>query len=293
MQIQLRSGMTLLEVIMATAIFSTAVVMALEFMASSRKFVDGSVSRENLRLEGRNVLNALATDIGNSAWFLEYIDDRSELLSGDDRDLRYYPYVQVQQTGLLGERFRAHHRSSSDVLVEDDFSAHDYPRAHTLPSQELIFLKVAKGADGETPQTVDYSMVNFNEAAVPMEDYYLGEKAASLELTDLGSGQINAALTWEKQASTGDMREYSYVVVPAQGGNGKGQLERRYHHRSDIINGTGTTVTDSVLSRNVDELLIETYRTTTGLSVDQIRITVYMSRVDESDILILTRQVLP
>ena len=278
-----RSGMTMLEMIVAVAIFSTAVVVALEFMASSRRFVDGSVSRENLRLEGRRILSALATDIGNSAWFLEYVEDKSTLLAGDDRDLRYYPYVHIQQAGLRGSRFQAHHRSDDMVLSSDDFSEYDFPLPHTLPSQELVFLKVAKGTDGETPQQLSYSMVNFNEPAIPMEDYYLGERAASLALTDLGSGQINADLTWEKQASSGAMREYSYVVVPADSGGGRGQLERRYHHRSDITNGSGSTVTDRVLSRNVDRLLVDTYRTTTGLSVDQIRITVYMSRVDERD----------
>ena len=282
-----RTGMTILEMMIAVAIFATAVVMAFEFMASSKRFVDGSASRENLRLEGRNILSAIAADIGNSAWFLETVDDRAELLEADDRDLRYYPYVQVQREDLRGERFQAHHRDDDEIVALEDFAGNDYPASHLLPSQEIIFLKVSKGLDGETPREVNSAMVNFNEPALPMEDYWLGEVATSMSMTEAaaGAGEIDAALTWEKQASSGDMREYSYVVVPSEGGRGIGQLERRYHHRSDANNGAGEIVTDRVLSRYVDRIVFDTYRTTTGLAVDQIRLTVYLSREDEAGVL--------
>ncbi len=95
-------------------------------------------------------------------------------------------------------------------------------------------------------------------------------------------------MQWESSVAaptTAQLREYSYVVVPNVA-TGRAQLERRFRNGSDNTNAPPLVQLDAVLSTNVDRLVVNTYRTDATLGVDQIRITIYLSRALDDGTLI-------
>jgi len=289
-----RRGFSLIEMVFVLALFSGLMAALLGSLGGVGAFVDQEEATNDLALEGRKVVEQMVKDLGNSAWYIPIdldgdggarapigtdVNDLDVLLNaGLDRKLRYYPYIQVQSDTGRGERFTAHHRLASAV-VDPVSLPPTLPLSHRASSQEVIFLKVRTAPTAASPAALAPARINFNTeplTAAVFSATRAGVASDSMLATTSGGVVNDVPLAWESHLAApdntnpDDLREYSYVVVP--NAKGKGQLERRYR------NGTGAVVTDQVLSLNIDRLVVDTYRTATGLNVNQVRITVYLSK---------------
>lgn len=170
-------GMSLIEVVIAMAIFMTVMVAALESMTASQSLSALGEAQDELTTEGMRVLDEISLDLTSSGWLLPCATgssapvapaDSSFTVAGDDRKIRYYPYVQIQETaaGLdqgLGELFTHTWRSASlaGPVIPAEVAPFlrglpadrtrlftldhrdDYQASYFARSQELIFLKAS------------------------------------------------------------------------------------------------------------------------------------------------------
>ncbi len=296
----MRRAFTLIELVFAMALFAVLMSAALQCFGGASRYVDQESSQNDMLLEGRRVMATIVADLGNSAWYIPADADATngvrsplgpDLIEFDhlkdpdwDRRLRYYPYVNVQTASGRGIQFPDHDRAAADVPDTGAFPP-TLPVDHRDLSQELIFLKVRSGAAAPTPAQVQPTRVNFNDRIRPMSFYRAGRSGVDVGsvIATFSPGPISTAvvtdipLAWESHLDTpstatpDDLREYSYVVTP-NAATGKGQLERRYR------NGGAAMAIDRVISANVDRIVFDTYRTTAGLGVNQVRVVVYLSR---------------
>ena len=128
--------------------------------------------------------------------------------------------------------------------------------------------------------------MNLNQLGVPFTDYYKAPQVDTMILQLLGTGgamEVEDALLSFQMDTDLNVREYSYVVVPK---NGRHALIRRYAHRSPNGYYTSKPVDDGVaISEYVDRIVVDSVRTNPGLSADQLRITLYMSRMTSQGVL--------
>jgi len=302
-----RHGMTMLELLVATAIFAIVMALVIEALTSVRHFSKASSSFESLLEESDRLMGIIIGDLANSAWFVNPGTDLSELATDEDYDrqqARYYPYVVIQDYssdfGLDGmpnksssHWYHGFLRDQADLVRPSHLNAvkDAIPPAHQLPSQELIFLKVANGATVSDPIDHEDEWINFNIDAVPLEDYNdpsVLPHAENLMVVAAGTeGVTDVPLNWEtytggqpwaadldgdgiNDPDPDEMREFSYCLVPDAVTGAR--LERRFR------NGAASAVeVDAVLSRNVDRFAIDTYRTSADLAVNQVRIRLWLS----------------
>ena len=303
----MRRAVTLLELTISMAIIGMLMVALLQTWMTMRSYSSQQTASQDLVLESRRLVEAIVTDLGASTW---YIPGRAAPENGPDtnppanelatpardRAIRYYPFIQVQRTAGLGAEFVAHHRLLT-AEIPTVWPA-GVPADHRVPSQEIIFLKVrtapASPAPARAVEIIDFNAVpptiaqftgNRNaapDATTPTSGNGGGVVVPGLRLNvDPGGNITDVPMVWDSHlpSPTGDQyREYTYVVVPSPG-SGKTQLERRY--RNGCTNSTATSAPlrlDRVLSTNVDRIQFDTCRTDSRLNLNQIRVTLWLSR---------------
>jgi hypothetical protein len=316
-----RSAMSLMEITIATALFATILVITAQALTGIRRLVNTNVAGSSLAQEARHVLDTVAEDLANSAWLVDAVTDLEQLASSDayDREgARYYPYVVVQDyetaTGGDPASLKIEVNGVPDTagwdadLIRPEAeiatprrlleakpglpTAPDSPTGHLGFSQEIIFLKVKKSPSVQTPEFLDSDWVDFNQNAAPMAAYNRPDNLPVLEslvLADDGQETVDMPLNWEtwpgadpwdEAANTFDsdqIRHYSYALVP--GGRYGHRLERRFRNEtSDDVE------LDRVVSEMVDRIVFETYRTSTELGINQIRVRVWLSRPSEDNL---------
>lgn len=95
------AGFTLLEVVIAVALFLVASAAIFESLVSTKHLASLGAAKDQLDTDGNRILRAIAADLTTSGW--EFIDPVASTTYGGisvtpaaDRNLRYYPMVQVQ-----------------------------------------------------------------------------------------------------------------------------------------------------------------------------------------------------
>jgi type II secretory pathway pseudopilin PulG len=121
---------TLIEVVIAFAIFMSLLAAVLQSLVSTTSFVNSSTLQDDVQLGARSVSRALTSDIAMSGWYFPASEDQDgdgtldtgEDVNGDgalgdvsynvvgttpaaDRALRYYPFVNVATSALAGTAF--------------------------------------------------------------------------------------------------------------------------------------------------------------------------------------------
>lgn len=285
-----RAAYSLIEVTMAMALFSMMISLTFESLASYRMYFQSDQSRFILDLEARRAMKIVLDDLSNSAWHIPgTMTDKTQLLDPSlDRELRYYPYLQVASRGDpvgWGGGFTPWRRADSEIvdLSVPFYSGKTLPARHTQPSQELVFLKVARYDHVDNPNNMKKESVDLGKPGIPFGDYWKAPQVDSMILQFEGTTVSDAKLSFQMNTS-GDIREYSYVVVPYKG---KRELRRRYAHRNNTT-GVYTSAVQSdgeIISRYVDRIVVDTVRTMPGLSADQVRVTLYLSRLTNKGVL--------
>ena len=304
-----RSGMSLVEVTISTAIFAVLLTMATAGLTNMRSYVSTAAITSDLDSEARRVVGVIATDLANSAWLIDAgtdLDDLSENSNYDRWGARYYPYVVVQnyensEYAINGvpdtSGWYAAFARQEDELLQADVILNEkgsIPSDHLEPSQEIIFLRLNYGEEQATPADDTGIWVDFNQTPVPMSDFGDPEKLPEVPYLTLVTNDVGVSdipLNWETypgsspwandingdgvvDADPDELREFSYVVVPGPRG---GQLQRRYRNGID-----GEIITHEEISDDVDRIAIDTYRTDSSLGINQVRIRVWMSRASNS-----------
>ncbi len=318
-----RHGMALLEVIIAMGIFTVVVTAVLQCLTGVRGFVSQETAQNDLVLEGRRLVDVMVQDVSGSAWYIPPVSvgGPNEVTTGGfasatqtelqiptrDRAIKYYPYIMVQTPAGLGAAFPAFARPPAQV-VDPIMMPTELPAAHRLPSQEVIFVKIAVSPPAMAPAEIATETIAFGQespqltavAAATWEDPPRLKRAYDLRndpanridattwslgiVTDAADAEVvDLSVQWETwpgaPAEATGLREYSYTVLP-NAATGRAQLVRLYRNASDNA-GAPLPLLDRVLSTNVDRLVVNTYRTDATLGIHQVRITLYLSRALE------------
>ena len=277
----MRSGFTLMEMMVSVTILAIIVSTAMETMVATGNVLTNSDSEYGLEIEARRALMTITEDMGNSSWYLPMdTDEKFYLLNPDvDRKIRYYPYVFTQTGDGQGDLFG--HVERTDLIDLDTFEAIGLrvPNEHTFPSREIVFVKLARTEYVDDIDDTAMRHTSFeNTPAVPFDEYWNGPTAHEMILELSGDNIVEINLNMEKNTS-GEIREYSYGVRYNKSDN-KHELCRYYVERTD--NGQNSTtskpVLDKVLSQYVDRIVVDTYRTNFSLAVDQVRVQLWLSR---------------
>ena len=277
----MRSGFTLMEMMVSVTILAIIISTAMETMVATGNVLTNSDSEYGLEIEARRALLAITEDMSNSSWYLPMsTDEKFTLLDPDeDRSIRYYPYVYTQSGNGIGGLFK--HVIRDDTISLDSFETLSLrvPNEHTFPSREVVFVKLARTEHVDDIDDTAMSHTSFDlTPAIPFDEYWDGPAIHEMVLELSGDNIVGIDLNMEKNTS-GDIREYVYGVR-YNDVEFKHELCRYFVERSD--NGQAGTaaslVLDRVISQYVDRIVIDTYRTNFSLAVDQVRVQLWLSR---------------
>jgi hypothetical protein len=187
---QSRLAYSLLEVIIAVALFTLVMSAVFQAMLGISGYVASAEIQDDLTVEGQRVMAVISEDLVASGW---YLPEGQPTLSGvaNDRSYYFYPYVQVQYNDAtatgLGTRFPHTHRISSTQTTTPNPSAQvtlthlpglpgaaadaslapgamgtAYISSFYALSQELIFLQVHNGFYNADPRNQVLSPIDFS-----------------------------------------------------------------------------------------------------------------------------------
>jgi Tfp pilus assembly protein PilW len=258
--IRLRIGMTLIEVVIAMAIFITFLVGALEAMVSMRNLATLHERTEDLENEGKKIVRTFTNDIANSAWFYYKPDANTRTA--------VYPAVTKAVTGAYGDTLEF-------VKLRTERSVSSDPQ--NLHVEHINF-------DDSTTKPVRFS--NYHNAtavnSLVLNTSYLGTISATDSNTFLNDTYVaavwesaSAAQTFIQNANKDNVRVYRYDVQVSQS-TGLGSLRRMYRNQTG-----GTWQVAEILSEHILEFEVDLYNSSgsaAGLNMNQIRLRFVLER---------------
>jgi type II secretory pathway pseudopilin PulG len=265
-----RRALTLLEVIIGTALFATMLVVVTESAISVRSYATMNERTDDLEAEGRSILRQLSSDLSNAAWFYERP-------SPSDQAVPLYPKV---------------------IKPADPATSF---------GDQIMFLKLrTERSNDETPDKLVVEHVNLNNGNNPtkrMSQYATAPAVFSLVLNDAfidnGSATFvsavweskDAGLTYEQNQLRPNLRHYRYTVElhPV---SGRGELRRSYINGLPPEDGgpePWVMEENQHWGRHIANLTIDTALTTATsgqrrLSPNQIRIKLELRRDAEGSV---------
>ena len=261
---RLCKGMSLVEIVIAMAIFAAFLVVVVQSMLSLRGLTDFSQRQDDLERESRRILQTLSDDLTNSAWF--YKPDVNTV-TGVTTMVPVYPLVAKSIDPLA---------SFGDTL-------------------EFVKLRTERSV-AATPATLRTEHVNFADTLikpVAMADYWQGPAVRSLVLNEDFGKALNTgdaaypyrntfvAAVWEsdrsnltflENADETNLRRYRYVVT-TNALTGTGTLVRQYKNASEAVYSGEETIAE-----NVFELKFDSSATWKTLNRNQLHVSFILER---------------
>lgn len=247
----MRSGSTLMELIVAFAILAIALGVTLQGMVSVSSFAGLHNRQADIEEQCRHISRHLHHDIANTAWFI------GPNVKGIGQE-RLFPQVIHGEPGGFGD--------------------------------ELIFLRLrTERTAGTLPTDARVDFVDFNhQPPVPMDRFARANGVRSLLLNPQWEpDKLESAFaipTWESNASTlafkdardlTKLRHYRLVVRPDVDVTGRGVLFRDYR------NGTkGVWISDERIADNIVSFTVATNREAPSLNVNQVSISIHLQSDD-------------
>lgn len=204
-------------------------------------------------------------------------------------------------------------RSANLIVTPDQLMARkpNLPPDHLGVSSEAIFLKVRRGPDNEDPALQELSWIDFSKDPVPLAEYNNLSRVRVMEslglVPQVFTLGLNTSVTvtdvplaWEvapgaawwdstnSEFAQDELRHYTYALIPGEPYGTR--LVRVYRNTASDPDGSVTAdeyvgplpVLEEV-SRSVDRILFDTYRTASDLSLNQIRVRLWLSRPGDED----------
>ena len=256
--------MSLVEIVIAMAIFAAFLVVVMQSMLSLRGLTDFSQRQDDLERESRRILQTLTDDLTNSAWF--YRPDINTV-TGAMTMVPVYPRV-TKTTDPLA--------SFGDTL-------------------EFVKLRTERSI-AVAPASLRTEHVNFSDSLskpVEMADYWQGPAVRSLVLNEdygkaLNTGDLAypyrnvfVAAVWEsdrkhlsflENADETKLRRYRYLVLP-NATTGSGRLVRQYKN-ADEADYFG----EETIAENIFELKVDSSFTWSTLNRNQLHVSFVLER---------------
>lgn len=249
--ITMRSGSTLMELIVAFAILAIALGVTLQGMVSVSSFAGLHNRQADIEEQCRHISQQLHYDLANTAWFI------GPNAKGIGQE-RLFPQVIHGDPGGFGD--------------------------------ELIFLRLrTERTVGTLPTDARVDLVDFNhQPPVPMARFARANGVRSLLLNPQWEpDKLESAFaipTWESIASTiafsdardlTKLRHYRLVVRPDVDVTGRGVLFRDYR------DGTkGVWISDKRIADNIVSFTVATNREAPSLNVNQVSISIHLQSDD-------------
>lgn len=245
----MRTGSTLMELVLALAILGMALMVTLESMVGVSSFARFQEHQSDLAEHSRRLADHLHRDLANTAWFVR-TDQRGN-------QQRLYPQVVAGDSGGFGDalyflRLRSEHRLA------------------------------------ESPAGTATAMVDFvRQPPVPMDRYARAEGVRSLVLNPQWRGdrvglpfaipawESPAPLSFSDAQDPARLRHYRLIVRPDLAVTGRGVLLREYR---DGLKGPWRD--DERLADHIERFTVRTNREQPGLHPNQLSVSVVM-QVDD------------
>jgi hypothetical protein len=249
--ITMRSGSTLMELIVAFALLAIALGVTLQGMVSVSSFAGLHNRQADIEEQCRHISQHLHHDLANTAWFI------GPNASGVGQE-RLFPQVIHGEPGGFGD--------------------------------ELIFLRLrTERTAGTLPMDARVDLVDFNhQPPVPMDRFARANGVRSLLLNPQWEpDKLESAFaipTWESIASTiafsdardlTKLRHYRLVVRPDVDVTGRGVLFRDYRDGTD-----GVWISDVRIADNIVSFTVATNREAPSLNVNQVSISISLQSDD-------------
>lgn len=308
-----RHAMTLVEVIIATALFSAMLVMLMESMIHLRGMASTVDDMDILEEQATNARRAITKDLANSGWFYN--------LPGANGK-KYYPQIHVaeQEDWQAGDIAPAPqvviplYNAVTNMVVEQTFTATVSLNRSTILGDALVFTRLQPEGQplSDTPASMTAAIVDFNQQPpLRLDEYPHARAIQSLVINPLGTDQPElTSVVWETTpaiAADGDglsaielfddakVRLFCYRVVPDPQ-TGRGNLVRSYSNPdSGDRNGSDAWITDQIIATDVVSMRIYNYEMSTwytgtmeardfstssaaGLSNNQLRFVIQFAR---------------
>ena len=255
-----RNGMTLIEVVIAMAIFVTFLVGALEAMVSMRNLATQHERTEDLENEGKKMVRTFTNDIANSAWFYE---------PGFNTRTARYPVVTKAATGAYGDTLAFVKLRTERSVSSDPQNLHvEHVSFANLAAKPIRFSNYhnATAVNSLVLNETYLQAVDEDDPETFLNDTYV---AAVWE-------SASAAQTFMENADKNKVRIYRYEVQVSPI-TGLGSLRRMYHNQQ-----TGDTwQVAEILSDHILEFEVDLYNTSSsaaGLNMNQVRFRFVLER---------------
>lgn len=265
---RLPAGLSLVEMLIAMAIFAAFLVAVIQSMIGLRGLTGFAQRHDDLERESRRIVQLLTDDLTNSAWF--HVPDINTA-TGAMTMVPVYPRV-TKTTDPLA--------SFGDTL-------------------EFVKLRTERSV-AATPAALRTEHVHFADPLlkpVAMEEYWHGPAVRSLVLNEdygkaLNTGDagypyrnVFVSAVWEsnlthltflQNADETKLRRYRYLVVP-DATSGSGRLVRQFKN-ADETEWTG----EETIAGNVFELRIDSSFTWSTLNRNQLHVSFILERPAET-----------
>jgi prepilin-type N-terminal cleavage/methylation domain-containing protein len=310
MTMLLRRGMTLFEVIIATAIFSGMLVMLMESMLNMRNLAATVDDMDILEEQATSAKRAISRDFSNSGWFY---------CKAGSNGKKFYPQIHLSQKETWQPEAITPsptvvipvYDSATKTMVDKTYPASVNQSRATLLGDAIIFTRIQPEGQRLTdrPAPLSAAIVDFKrQAPLPMSDYVHARPVQSLIINqkpDEDSG-ISSVL-WETTPAevAGGMdaaalfddtrvRLFAYRVIPDPM-TGRGRLIRFYSNPRTDRNLDDSWIEDEVIATDVVSMKIYSYEMSTwyaltagerdfsknaaaGLTNNQIRFVIQFAR---------------
>ena len=254
-----RAGLSLLEVVIAMAIFAVFLVGAMEAMSSMRSLATVYERTDDQEREGRRILRTFTNDLSNSAW-----------LFTADYDSRAPAYPTVTRGGS-----QAYGDAIEFVKLRTERTLSNDPRG--LHVERVNFADPG----GKPVRFSDYHHAPAVKSLVLNTTYQESRKegVAATYLNDVyvatvwESGQ--GSQTFQQNADPRGIRVYRYEVRVSQR-TGLGELVRLYRNQAAAPWQVTDVLSEHVLEFEVE--LFDTPGTAAGLNMNQVRFRLVLER---------------
>lgn len=290
-----RHGMSLLETMIAVAIFATLTTMTIQASQGASRILDADAPRDDLSLAGSSAIEAITEDLTSTAWFYNWndLDGNGEVDTGETVTF-YMPWVNPKwdasatATPLIAGEGVPNYTDGSPA------SAWPVPPAQLSPpivprGDRLLFVRLQGGNVASSVPIKNSQAVSFDDpdqAPVQMSRFMDGPPVAGLLLnTSVAPGSdINfvtqrwdsdrADNNWAQNRDKTRLRTFAYVLQRSPR-TGMGRLVRLYRNAgtwNDPVRARDYTE-DKELCDWVESVRFDTRRTqSTLLGPNQIRI---------------------
>jgi type II secretory pathway pseudopilin PulG len=265
-----RQGLTLLELIIATAIFSGMVVLMMEAILGMRGLAATVEDADILEEQAQRAKRGISRDFANSGWFYR--------LPGPN-GRKFYPQIHLsEQKSWQPEPITPRPTVTIPLfdpvtvtMVPTTFTASVSLNQATLLGDAIVFTRLQPEGQplSDTPAPMSAAIVDFDRQPPLRLDQYANARpvqsliinpdlAEQSDVTTVLWETNQAGLTPEQLFDDNNIRLFAYRVVPDPV-TGRGQLIRFYSNPGADRNTTAGWIQDQVIATDVVSLRIYSF----------------------------------